>query len=248
MRDDEAMDAIAPASAPSPPPVARARAGGGFQVAMASATAGGGRAGLSLSGTGRAWEAAPNPEFRARIARAERSAEHARDGYGQRNAVSGAMGRYQFLSSTLRDLGWQGADGGWTEVAARQGVRSEAEFLGNPAAQEAAMTAFLRRTEQQIERNGALARSGGSIRGLDGGELRLSEAGLVAAAHRRGAGTLARYLAHRTETPEAALSSRERRAFQVVERRLQEFEGVPYASLRRPAASPALVALRLGAS
>jgi hypothetical protein len=145
-------------------PAAPARATGSFQVAMASAATGGTRAGLPLSGLRHAWEAAPNPEFRARIARAERSRARG-DGYGQRNGVSGALGRYNFLPSTLlRDLGWQAAGGGWTE------------------------------------------------------------------------------------TPNAALSSRERRAFQVVKRGLQEFEGVPYGNLRQPVGSSALVALRLQAS
>jgi hypothetical protein len=87
------MDAVAPVAAFLSPPAAPARATGSFQVTMASAATGGTRAGLPLSGLRHAWEAAPNPEFRARIARAERSAEHVRDGYGQRNGVSGALGR-----------------------------------------------------------------------------------------------------------------------------------------------------------
>ena len=180
----------------------------------------------------RPWEGAPNSEFRQRNAQAERSAEHAHHGYGARNPSSGALGRYQFLPNSLVDLGWKSGQGGWTALAERHGVRSEADFLANPAAQEAAMSHFLRRVEVQLDRNGALARQGSVIQGLNGQEISLTEGGLVAAAHRRGSGMLARYLAHRMNTPEGTLTARERSAFQAVERRLQDFGQVAYASMR----------------
>ena len=94
------------------------------------------------------------------------------------------------------------------------------------------MSHFLRRVEVQLERNGVMTRQGAAIRGLNGEEIMLTEGGMVAAAHRRGSGMLARYLAHRTNTPEATLSARERSAFQAVERRLQDFGQVAYASMR----------------
>lgn len=245
--------AAAPQAAPPPAPAPSPRraAAAGFQTALAAA---GGpvpaRPGVALSGTGRPWEGAPNPEFRARIAAAERSTDHPNHGYGAVNPRSGAMGRYQFLPSTLQDLGWRDAAGNWTDTAARHGVTSDAAFLSSASAQEAAFTAFLRRVEQQIERNGALSRQGATLRGLDGAELRLTESGLMAAAHRRGSGMLARYLQHRAETPDAALPARDRRAFQAVERRLRDFEQVAYNSVRTPRvpASPALAALALSPS
>ncbi len=212
----------------------RGVAAGSFQVALAAAQEATPRVrGVALSGVGqRPWEAAPNPEFRQRIAQAERSAEHAQHGYGERNPRSGALGRYQFLPNSLVDLGWKNAQGGWTPLAERHGVRSEADFLANPNAQEAAMSHFLRRVEVQLDRNGALGRQGSVIQGLNGQEISLTEGGLVAAAHRRGSGMLARYLAHRMNTPEGTLTARERSAFQVVERRLQDFGQVAYASMR----------------
>jgi hypothetical protein len=223
---------------------------GRFDLALARASEPRPQPSRPLSGIGptpRAWEAAQNPEFRHRIAEAERSAEHARHGYGQRNPVSGALGRYQFLPSTLLDIGWKTADGRWSAIAQRHGVASEADFLANPEAQEAAMSAFLRRVEVQIERNGALARQGQRLRGLNGEEIALTESGLVAAAHRRGAGTLARYLAHRANTPDAPLSARERAAFQQVERRLLDFQQVAYASMRgTPAPGPARALAQAG--
>lgn len=201
------------------------------------------------------WTAAPPPgggpvrparpaegsdAFRARIARAETGAVRAGEGYGARNAASGALGRYQLTHLALRDLGWKDAGGGWTALAARHGVGSEADFLSNPAAQEAAMGAYLRRAEAQLDRNGSLSRSGGAVPGLDGTTVALTEAGLVAAAHRRGAGSVARYLAHRAAPAETPLSPADRRAFAAVERRLREFAETPYAVAAKQASGVAI--------
>ncbi len=243
------MEPVQAAATPQPtasPPTTRTRGvpQGSFQVALAGAQDATPRTrGVALSGVGgRAWQAAPNPEFRHRIAQAERSAEHVRDGYGVRNPRSGALGRYQFLPNSLLDLGWKNAQGGWTPLAESHGVRSESDFLASPAAQEAAMSHFLRRVEVQLDRNGVMTRQGTAVRGLNGEDITLTEGGMVAAAHRRGSGMLARYLAHRQNTPDATLSSRERSAFQAVERRLQDFEGVAYASMRPTRPTRALAA------
>jgi hypothetical protein len=185
-----------------------------------------------LRGGARAADGWPNMAFRQRIAEAERSAEHAQGGYGLRNPRSGALGRYQMLPSTLQDLGWRNSAGAWTELAARHGVRSEADFLANQGAQETAMSMFLRRTETQLERNGAAARQGTTLRGIGGQDIALTEAGLVAAAHRRGAGMVARWLAHRSETPDAPLTAAQRSAFAQVERRLMDFGALAYQPMR----------------
>ncbi len=174
--------------------------------------------------------------FRDRIAAAEGSREQ----YAVRNPASGALGRYQFVPTALQDLGWKDASGAWTATAAAQGVTSDEQFLANPAAQEAAMTTYLARTEQQLSRNGALAQAGGSLPGLDGAAVPVTEAGLMAAAHRRGAGSVARYLAHRANTPDASLSPQQRQAFASVERRLRDFSEMPYAmASRRTGGTPA---------
>ncbi len=44
--------------------------------------------------------------------------------------VSGALGRYQLTPEALRDPGWKDAGGGWTTLAARHGIASDADFLG----------------------------------------------------------------------------------------------------------------------
>ena len=182
----------------------------------------------------RPWTGQVNADFRELIAQAERSAGHAQDGYALRNPSSGALGRYQFVPMALRDIGWMDAEGGWTAAAARQGVTDEASFLASPAAQEAAMTAFLARQETILDRGGTLAAAGAPITLLDGSRITLTEGAMVAAAHRRGAGTLARYLAHRQNTPDAPLTASQRAAFESVESRLRGFAEIAYVS-ERPA-------------
>ncbi|MBD0272443.1 MAG: hypothetical protein ICV73_10995 [Acetobacteraceae bacterium] len=203
-----------------------------FKRALARATAGHGPPPPLPAGA-----AAHDTAFRARIARAESGATRPGEGYGARNAASGALGRYQLTPPALRDLGWKDAAGGWTALAARHGVVSDEGFLSSPAAQEAAMGAYLRRAEALLGRNGSLARTGSSVTGLDGTQVRLTEAGLVAAAHRRGAGAVARYLAHRAAPASSdapPLSVSDRRAFAAVERRLRDFAELPYAVATRP--------------
>ncbi len=217
-----------PPATPGPvaqPAIARGPAPAATQVAARAA-------GSLQAPTLRAWEGQPNAAFRQRIAEAERSAEHRADGYALRNPVSGALGRYQFVPAALRDMGWMDAEGRWTEAAGRFGVTDEASFLASPAAQEAAFSAFLARQETILDRGGTLAQAGETITMLDGSTITLTEGAMVAAAHRRGAGTLARYLAHRRDTPDAPLTTAQRNAFESVESRLRGFADLAYVSER----------------
>ena len=187
--------------------------------------------------------AAPQPTtgdaaLRSRIAVLESGREPNR-GYTARNAASGALGRYQMLPIALRDIGWQDAQGRWTAAAARQGVTSEAGFLASPSAQEAAMDAYLQRKSVQLSANGSLAAVGSTVAGSDGGAVPVTEAGLIAAAHRRGAGTVARWLAHRLNTPDAPVPVAQRVAFANVEQRLRDFANVPYGAQAVATARPA---------
>lgn len=165
--------------------------------------------------------------LRDRLAEAEGTADEPCRGYAVRNTRSGALGRYQMLPIALRDIGWMDASGGWTSRAAAAGVRSTADFLARPAAQEAAMADYLRRAEQQLSANGALDKAGRRLRGLDGQPILLTRTGLVAAAHRQGAGAVAKWLEHRMEQPAAPLSPAERSRFQSIETRLRNFASLP---------------------
>jgi hypothetical protein len=161
--------------------------------------------------------------LRRRLAEAEGTAREPGQGYGVRNRRSGALGRYQMLPIALRDIGWRNDGGGWTSRARAAGVRSDAEFLTSPAAQEAAMADYLNRAEQQLQANGALSRAGQALSALDGRPIHLTEAGLVAAAHRRGAGAVAGWIRHRAETPQAPLSPSQKAMFNSIEVRLRDF-------------------------
>ena len=92
------------------------------------------------------------------------------------------------------------------------------------------MSQYLQRTERQLAANGALGAAGRTVTATDGQPLAITEAGLVAAAHRRGAGAVARWLDHRTRTPDAPVPEASRTAFANVEQRLRDFAGVAYAS------------------
>lgn len=200
---------------------------------------------VQLVALGRGAMPPPGQAFRDRIAQAERSAEHPGGGYTQRNASSGALGRYQIIPAALQDIGWHDAGGRWTARAAAQGVQSEADFLANPAAQEAAMGDYLRRTGAQLAAHGAQASAGRSVTGSDGQPVPITEAGLLAAAHRRGAGAVARWLAHRDSGPDAPVPPAQRAAFASIEARLRGFADLPapgarpvtLASAPRPPAS-----------
>ena len=74
---------------------------------------------------------------------------------------------------------------------------SDAEFLANPAAQEAALTDYLRRIEERMVNNGVMARLGQQVRAFDGTPIVLREANLAAAGHRYGASGVRAYIEHR---------------------------------------------------
>jgi len=173
------------------------------------------------------WHGRPNETFRQKIAEAERSAEHENDGYGQ-YAPSGAMGRYQLTLLALRDIKWKDADGPWTDLAGEQGVNSDSAFLANPAAQEEAMTAYMRRNEAQLKANESKSYIGIEYRDHEGKRLKITGAGLAAAAHREGARATARTLAKLQEK-----AAGQRRTFTKEEvraiKRIRDFEDVTYA-------------------
>lgn len=189
--------------------------------------------------TPRAWEGQPNQTWREQIAAEETRRSTGDFGYGARNSGgSSALGRYQLLRDPLIDAGWRDPEtGNWTQRAREAGVRNDAEFLANPAAQEAALTDVMRRNEAQLRSNGSYNFVGRQLPGLRGGDsIIISESGLNAAAHREGARAVRRYLEHRSlNLPQPApvegrgsLSS-----FNQVEHRLRAFAGIGYQSVRR---------------
>jgi hypothetical protein len=186
----------------------------------------------------RAWEGQPNQAWREQIAAEETRRNDGDFGYGMRGQQPGstALGRYQLLRDPLIDAEWRDrVTGAWTPRARAAGVTSDAEFLANPAAQEAAFNDVMRQNERQLRANGSTRLVGQQVPGLRDGPVPITDAGLAAAAHREGARTVRRYLDHRSANLPAPASIPGRRGdlsrFNEVERRLREFAGTPYQRL-----------------
>lgn len=183
----------------------------------------------------RAWVGQPNQAWRERIAYEESREGAARDhGYGVWNG--NALGRYQMTPIALREAGWQDGPGAWHPPANFPNVRSDAAFLANPAAQEAALTDYLRGIEHRMVNNGVMARLGQQVRAFDGTPIVLTEANLATAGHRYGAGGVKAYLEHRDRdvSLSAARNDSQRYMFRVIEGRLRRFEDVTSYQRLRP--------------
>lgn len=133
-----------------------------------------------------AWADSPiHADFRTAIHKKE-SEGAADSGYGATN--NGAYGRYQMRVPAMKDAGLIDEDGKWT---GKYGLRSEADFLRHPEAQERAFADFMAQTEGYV-RQLAPGFEGRRIEGRFA-PFEVTEAGLIAAAHRQGAGMLAPY-------------------------------------------------------
>ncbi|CCG42834.1 hypothetical protein [Magnetospirillum molischianum] len=178
------------------------------------------------SGQGRkSWESKGNGTFRQKIAEAERSAEHANDGYGQRHP-GGALGRYQITPNTLLQTGWK-IGGTWTDKARQHGVTSDDDFLNSPEAQEAAMSDIMREAELQADSKGLYGHSGKTYNGVGGKTVKITDGGIAAAAHRHGAGATKNYLRRRANGQQAK-TPEDRTRDKQIEKRLRDFENAPY--------------------
>ncbi len=184
----------------------------------------------------RAWENQPNPEWRAQIAREESNREGGDFGYGSVGRGSRpALGRYQMKPEGLAGAGWKNDENQWTARARAAGVASDAAFLANPAAQEAAFNDYLRNNEQQLRTNGSWARIGSAVEGMRDGPVPIAASGLAAAAHREGPATVRRYLAHRDQRLPIPPSVEGQRSdlsrFNQLEARLRTYATLPYSAM-----------------
>ncbi len=137
------------------------------------------------------WRDRHNPELREAIAEFEQSAGKPDDGYEERHP-KGALGRYQMTPGALKDIDWRNPDGTWTSEAGKHGVASDADFLKNPRAQEAAMDKLLDRYEEQANEKRLFDRVSQKIEGrVDG--ITVGEASIMAGVHVGGATGTAGY-------------------------------------------------------
>jgi hypothetical protein len=162
--------------------------------------------------------------FRDKVAAPESGAA----GYQARND-QGALGRYQLTPRALRGIGWKRDDGSWT---GRFGITSDEEFLANPEAQEHALAEFLERTRKEAVAEGLFARLGKTIDGIVA-PSEITEAGIMAAAHRMGARNLREYLEHIESTgwrsdPTIFPEGEEGKKYRAIETRLREFSQERY--------------------
>jgi Ca2+-binding RTX toxin-like protein len=112
--------------------------------------------------------------------------------YGAVNTL-GFLGKYQFGELALIDVGYYSADGtaendwkpgSWT---GKDGVDSKADFLADPAAQESAIRAYMKLQWSYL--GDARAYEGQTVHGI-----KITESGLLAAAHLLGAGAVRSFL------------------------------------------------------
>jgi hypothetical protein len=164
-----------------------------------------------------------NRRFRDKIA----ASESGFAGYGARNN-HGALGRYQLTPRALLGIGWKRSDGSWT---GRFGITSDEEFLASPEAQEHALAEYLERNRKYAVANGIFGYLGKTIDGSVA-PFEVTEAGIMAAAHRMGARKLREYLEHIEATgwrsDPTTFPKDQEDDYRAIETRLREFSQEKY--------------------
>lgn len=157
-------------------------------------------------------------------------------GYEAYNPSSRALGRYQMRPDALAEIGItrKGSPHLWNPDNS-YGVRTPAEFLANPSAQERALEDYLGKIEEQLVSKHAADQIGQHIQGVSDRTIEVTLSGLVAAGHREGAETVRQYLDfvqrqgwRNSHDALRGLPKRLREKFLHIETRLREFEHVPY--------------------
>jgi len=184
---------------------------------------------------------APSAAFSNGIAAAEQSSGYGAFRKNKKGFWRDTLGRYQLQRTMLREAGWVNRRREWTDKARKHGITSDRKFLETPEAQEAAWADVLPLYEHEADNRGFFDRvdRGEKIAGLKG-EITVTEAGIIAAMHRRGGPDVAKYFA------EADRAKREKRGirydsdgvFTQIETRLREFQNVPYTRVTPPPSRP----------
>ncbi len=164
-----------------------------------------------------------SPQWRTAIHREESQVGN----YNERNHSDTAWGRYQMQVGALKDAGMIDAKGKWT---GKYGAFSKADFLKNPVAQEKALADFMTAAERQLRSKGATKFVGQGIKGKVA-PFNVTESGLLAAAHKEGAGRVNQYLQHLRNngwvSDEKGFPPGLKDNFNAVETRLRKFEKIP---------------------
>ena len=169
----------------------------------------------------------PGDVFRGEIGRRESS-----DNWKAERTEPVALGRYQLRIIALKDVKLMDAEGNWT---GRWGIGTKSQFLASSDVQNLAMTEYMRNNEGYL--HGARDEldvfdfRGQEIVGVIG-SFKVTPVGLMAAAHRWGAGGVRSYFDHQIENSWVSsfegLDKGTRDKYLAIETRLREFENVAY--------------------
>lgn len=105
--------------------------------------------------------------------------------YKAKNTL-GYIGKYQFGKDALVDTGYKDKKGNWT---GKDGIKREEDFLNSPEIQEKAMDDHIKLSRKYLKNKGATDYIGKDFNGR-----KVSESGLVGAAHLVGAGGVSKML------------------------------------------------------
>ena len=138
-------------------------------------------------------------------------------------------------STELHQLGAIDAEGNWNPDY-YPGIDSRKEFLNNPTAQQRVFHDAMRDYDRQLRSNRAYDFLGENIVGLKDA-ITITDAGLLAAAHRQGAAKVRQYLQRQQDNGWNTrkwinlmdwVAPSEAAKFRSIETRLRLFQNVPY--------------------
>ena len=168
-------------------------------------------------------------QFRNMIAERESTAL---GGYQAHNPSGKAWGRYQLTRAGRKQIGLEHDDGSLT---GKYGVHSRQDFLNDPVAQERAFLDLVSSDVQGLRRNGAVDFIGQEIDGILA-KFTVSMNSLVAAAHRWGPRGTKQYLLHQQKhgwkSDASTFPANLKDQFLAIEKRLREFEKIPFLKVR----------------
>lgn len=156
----------------------------------------------------------------------EETREDPNGGYRVKNS-QGYLGRYQLGEYGLIDAGLKTRDKKWT---GKYGVKSEQDFLNNPQAQERAFADYMAKNQVYLRNNDSMKFIGKEFTGKKKEGIKITEDGLLAAAHRRGAGAVRDYLAYQNENGWSSdfTGLKRKRIYEEIETRLRVFQNIRY--------------------
>jgi hypothetical protein len=157
--------------------------------------------------------------FREKIGKLESTGD-----YRSKNK-QGFLGKYQMGETALQDTGHKDGKGNWT---GKDGIHSDEDFFANKNVQENIFDQYIAIQESYLSRFGAYKYlETKPYPGVLGLGVKISESGLAAAAHRRGARAVKRYLEFQAANGWSSdFPPAKARIFKEIEKRIREFQNI----------------------